>query len=300
MEDPVAEPPCAAAPEVAADGPLYGFVVDRVDVAGTAMEAERLGLDLDCDADGRPDNALGRLLALIDDMAGDLDVGAETNAMIESGAMLHLIEVRAPDLDGAGPAAVLFEHGVDLDGDPSDNFSGVEVFEVDPARPAGSLAGHLAGGGLSVASGTIYVAVAFPGRDEPFVLPLIGARIEATITRGGIEGRLAGGVPAEVVDEQLVPAFREGLNRIVARDCAGGCAPDSFGALLLEMFDADRDGTIGYAELRDDPVTEALLAPDVDLRDADGNLAPGGDGVADALSVGFGFTAVPAFVRSAR
>jgi hypothetical protein len=43
---------------------------------------------------------------------------------------------------------------------------------------------------------------------------------------------------------------------------------------------------IGAGELRTSPLVRAVLAPDLDLEKANGK--PGQDGVADALSAGFG------------
>jgi hypothetical protein len=45
-------------------------------------------------------------------------------------------------------------------------------------------------------------------------------------------------------------------------------------------------------ELRENSLTQAVLAPDLDLVNANGR--PGQDGVKDALSVGLGFEAVRA------
>jgi 16S rRNA processing protein RimM len=99
-----------------------------------------------------------------------------------------------------------------------------------------------------------------------------------------------GGGPLGRVEE----LFHEGFSRIIADECAAGCAPSSFGAALLALFDDDGDGAISLDELRASQLTRDILAPDVDLFAPSGAVAPacGAAAVApDALSVAIGFSA---------
>jgi hypothetical protein len=58
---------------------------------------------------------------------------------------------------------------------------------------------------------------------------------------------------------------------------------------VLNLFDGDKDHVITEAEIKDNTLIKALLAPDVDLLDGT-TFKPLTDGVKDSLSVGIGFT----------
>lgn len=288
--------PCDAPVRTAVDlaGDRHHFVVDVIDVPSSQSEAEMLALDLDRDEWDRPDNKLGSVLGILGSF-GDQDLDGEVAELMAAGEMLHLIEVQATSLEGADGVGVVIRHGVDLDGDPDDDFSGEETFAVDDSVTPGVLTGRIVDGIVSVEMGTAPIAVTFPGLEEPFLLRLVGARLEAQVTESGLSGRIAGGLPVEEIDGTLIPAMTEGLGRIVARDCPeGSCEPESFGELLLLQFDEDADGTIAEAELASASLTRSLLEPDLDLFDATGDYVPSCDGAKDVLSVGIGFRAVPA------
>ncbi len=295
-EDQVENPCIPRVPaEVDKAGERHQYVVDTLDLPETPMASQALGLDLDGDSQGRPDNLLGSILATISIQQDGYSLDGEAKLLIDAGEILHLIEVQTVSLDDAEGVGVFIAHGVDMDGDPTDNFLGTEPFARDPRRGDGLLSGRIEGRHLSVELGSAPVAVTFPGLDEPFVLELRGARIEAEITPDTIQGRIGGAIPVEEVDTLLIPAFYEGLSRVVARDCpAGTCVNASFGELLMSVFDHDEDGTFTIEEFREDDLTISLLSPDVDLIDSAGQAARRCDGVKDGLSVGLGFHAVRA------
>ena len=289
------------------DGVHHGWVVQQLNLPDNPDEAVVLGLEIyeyPYDETVVPDNSLGILIGVIADYSG-YELDRETAAMIDAGQILHLLDVQATSLENATGVGVTIRHGIDLDGDPSDNFSG-ETFGVDPSRGEGFMSGTITDGHLEVHLGTAPIAVTFPGLDEPFVLQLIGAKIDAWFTpEGELVGRLGGAIREEHIVSELIPVFHEGLSRIVARDCVDGvCAPDSLGRVLLDLFDSDEDGTLSLAELSSGSALTWLM-PDVDLRNARlsensataGDYAPGcgdRDDVNDAVSVGLGFRAVPA------
>jgi hypothetical protein len=269
------------------------FVVNAVYLPTTATSSNQFAFDLDADPQGRPDNMLGAILSIAD--WGGYDLNAESQMLVDAGEILHLLDVHTSSIDDAEDVGVTLAHAYDLDGDPSDNFSGVEDFGIDSTRGSGTLTGTVTNGRLVVDVGTVPLAVTFPGLDEPFILELRGARMEATFTEDGLEGRIGGAMSPEVVNGTVVPLFHEGLGRIVDSDCVDGVCPDgSFARTLLDLFDDDKDGSISLEELRENTLTSALFSSDVDMFDEDGNLAPGCDGVADSLSVAVGFDAVPA------
>jgi len=84
------------------------------------------------------------------------------------------------------------------------------------------------------------------------------------------------------------------MNGALRRDpgCPSACTPGSSAALVESLFDADHDGTITVEEVRESPVIQQLLAPDLDLLDAAGAFRPDADGVRESLSVGVGFSCV--------
>jgi hypothetical protein len=68
----------------------------------------------------------------------------------------------------------------------------------------------------------------------------------------------------------------------------------STGIAVLNLFDTNHDGSISTAEVENSALIHSLFAPDVDLFDATGAFHPLTDNVKDSVSVGFGFTCVPA------
>jgi hypothetical protein len=274
-------------------GERLQWVVDSIDIPGTPTEVRVLGLDLDGDPQQRADNLLGDILTIIASL-GEYDLDAEAKQLIDDGEILHLIELQAVSLDNAQGVGLLVAHGLDTDGDPTDNFSGVEPFARAPERGEGLLAGDIVDGVVSVDVGTVPIAMTFPGLEESFVLQLRGARIEATVTAEEMVGRIGGGILAEERDTVIFPLLAEGLRRIVAKDCPGGaCVPESSGALLLELFDHDMNGEITVAELSEDDLIESIFSADVDLFRGPA-YAPRCDGVKDSISLGLGFHAVRA------
>jgi hypothetical protein len=285
------------------DGALTGWVVDRLDLPSDSSEVQALGLDVDYwfSADDTPtvDNQLGVVTSIF---AGTLgyDVDAEANAMIASGALLHLFELQATSTTSARGAGMRIGLGLDLDTDATDNFTGGEPLAFDPAHGSGQVTGDIIDGQFRFVMGETRIGVAFPGMDEPFVLPLLETQVAGTITPTEITGRLGGGVPAEFIDQTMLPVILEGLNRVIARDCPDGtCVPDTSGDLILRYMDPDDDGVLTLAELRADPLVQSILTPDLDTRDAAGqpvdNCATSAD--ADALSLGVGFHAVRAQIQ---
>lgn len=281
-------------------GTSHVYVVASVDLASSASEAQRLGLDLDGDPQCRPDNALGQIASWFGD---DYDLDAEAKALIDAGAILHLLQLEAVSLEEASGVRVTIRHAVDLDGELGDNFTGHELYGADASRGSGSATGRITAGGLlSVGEGTAPIALTFPGLDEPFLVPLVAVRIEAEVTPEGLSGRIAGAVLQDDVDRVILPAAFVAINRVIARQCdldAGqpSCPQGASGQALVDLFDSDGDFVVTLDELRDNDLISALLGPDVDLYDEDGAFAPRTDGWNDALSVGLGFTAVPAGIE---
>jgi hypothetical protein len=272
--------------------PVY-YVVNTTTIPKTAAEANELGLDIDGDDQARPDNNLGQVLSIF---SSDYDLDAEQQALIDSGAIIHLLELRAASLTTATRVGMTLMHGRDTDGDPSDNLTGNESFAIDTSRGQGTMYGCITSGTVDVRRGTIPLAITFPGLDQPFIVELVGTRIDARVTATSLDGRIGGGIHEDELDQSVIPALAEGLNRIVDRDCDGSVCSGTGGA-IVDLFDTNDDLDISIEELRNSALVGALLAPDLDLFDSNGNYAPLTDGVEDSLSVGLGFTAVGASLQ---
>jgi len=273
------------------------FVANTIDVPTSASEANALGLDIDGDPMMRPDNALGQILATLTSMGADPQ--ATIDAFVADGELLEVFDVQATDLVSASDVGVrgFVANDGDVPANPADNFSGSEMFVIEPGTPTDSLLyGDITGGHLSAGGGTFPLKLLVFAGTSPILVNLVGARVEANITATNLSvGRLGGGITEAEIDNIVIPGLAEALNGIVADDCPGGvCPPGGNGAQILLLFDANSDGTITAEELRTNALIMSLLAPDVDLFDSAGNYNPRVDGVKDSLSFGVGFTAVGA------
>jgi hypothetical protein len=279
------------------DGTLTRYAVDTLDLPGSSEEVTALALNID--GEGPTDNRLGQITSLIAQFDYDLD--AEAKMLIDAGALLHLFEAQATSLVEANGVRMRIGLGMDLDADPTDNFSGDEPLAYDPNLGFGDVTGTIFNGQLDLRLGNARIGVALPGIPDPFVFPLIRAQAVGTISATGLEGRIGGGIPVEFVDSTLVPVLYEGLLNVIDRDCPGGvCEPGSSGQLLIDVFDANDDGTMSVTEFRDSSITQSLLQPDLDVLIAGTGELRGpcdAEDGNDALSVGIGFHAVRARIN---
>lgn len=269
------------------------YVVDSVQFATTPNEATNMSMDFDGAEPLRGDNTLGHVLAVtFGQLGGDLnDIAA---AMVDNGNILHLIDVQTVSQTNAVGAGVSVFLGVDTDGDPSDNFSGSESFDVNDPFAGRAMVGDVIDGQLVAQYGAIPMQIALPGAEEPFTLNLQAGRIEARFDGDELTGLIGGVLDEDSVRDELVPVIHAAVANSVSADCdENGCTPDSNGATMVNIFDADGDFQVSLAEVRDNELVVALLEPDIDMY-ADGQLNPDCDEVTDVLSFSIGFTAVPA------
>jgi hypothetical protein len=304
-------PACIEPVEIDPAGHSTVWVVNSVRLPTTGLEDRQFAVNLDCDPQDRPDNAFGYLLDVVLGLWTD-DANGDIAEMIEAGRLLHLLDIRATSLISAEGVGVTLLHALDLDSDPVDNFSGEEPFGVDSARGTGTITGRIESSHLSARGSQLPVGFTLPSLDEVIVIPIDGASAEIDLVWDGtLSGKIAGGIPEDAINTIIVPRFAVALQSLVSRDCADiasgeppcGCEVDSQGAVLLELFDEqpdrsgeqpDGDCVITTDEVRNNSLASSALAPDIDLFDADGELNPRSDGVKDSLSIGVGFTAVPA------
>ena len=294
---PDAAPVVDAGPPDAALPADVWFVMDSVQVPQTANEASTMALDLD--GNGQPDNALGGLLAAIAGQA-DLPIAADQVTAIEAGRALTLVGLEDVVLGEGGAVSLQVAPGRDLDDDAADNFAGTEPFALAPLEGAdGMMPGVLgAAGRLRAGPGTVPVLLAFPGV-PPAAIPLVGVggRMECDASADGLaSGRFGAALTQDEVNQRLIPAMAAGIDEILQRDCPDEpCEPGSQGEQLATFFDDNEDRRMTEEELLSNSLIASTIGnPDLDLFDEDGVYNPRVDGVKDSLSLGVGFTAVPA------
>ncbi len=273
-------------------GAEYTYLITTLEVPASAQRASDLAMDLD--KNGRADNSMGGLLGALHNFS-NYDLSEEINQMVLDGELLQLLTLKTTSLVNANGTSVQVSLALDPDNDPSDNFTGDEVFEIDSSVAPGMITGFIDDGVLTVELGNAPLAFSFPGLGETFMLPLTAARIEANVTDEGLVGRIGGVVSMQVVRESLVPALAEGFRRAIATDCPDSiCTEGSFGELILGVFDTDTDQNISVEELEASTLLGAtLLNPDMDLYSGSSDeITPFCDQIEESLSVGFGFTAI--------
>jgi len=276
---------------------VHHYVVDKQVIPLTNSQARDLGLDLDDDA--VIDNQLGAVMATF--AAQGFETQTPVDTAVDRGSILMLIdlgsngftnsEARFTLYSGANPQPAPCTSGADticrhhLDGTGSFAVAATSAHDTP-------LAGNLAAGVLVTnvdSSGRLQIQTTLL-TTNPVTLNLIGARAKVTgLSDPGISnGVIAGAVTQTEVDGTLMPAWQQAFDATVQQACPGappscGCAGGSQGQTMQQLFDTTpKDCTISLAEVKNNSLIQSLVAPDVMI---DGQ---------QALSLGFGFTAVKA------
>lgn len=282
----------AATPGAHASPHSRSHAVDRIDLPRSSAEAASFAIDVN--GDGSRDNAFGNVLVVLSGSL-QLDFYAGTASAVAAGQVVHLVELRSRDADfTVDPAA---EAGWYV-GEPTlapPLFDGTDNFRYEAIYPPGNFFASLTAGGFVSANpvttnAPVDVTVVLRIGTNPMALPMQGARLEFTTTPSGLaEGQLNGSIRTADIEVNFVPALASALDQVVQDDPGSDIA-----MTLLQIFDHDpADGMIGFDEVRAHPLIVGLLAPDVQIRDANGNYAPNpANSTPDALSFGFGFTAI--------
>jgi hypothetical protein len=289
---------CAEHACIPADDPIVDAGVDvsgpgfRIASARLPLgerDRDQLGLDLDRDPGHTVDNRWD----------GPLDFVSDLGWYSQGALDEHLAEERLlilGELTGDDSAATLRLRVGRRRLDQPDR---VEV--VPDAPPIGELAGARRDGRLTLGPGTLRMPVTLlTGMQSAATIELVGARVEVAENAGAgawREARLGGGATAGSLRAALPPVIADHLQDVVAIDCTGVapacCRDGTSGQRLVRELDGNGDCTITAAEVAAHP-DFAALAPDVDLLDASGALAPRADGIVDCVSVGIGFATAPA------
>ena len=290
----------------------HTLVLDTVQIPTTAANASMLALDIDGAQPIRTDNTLGMVLATLSSQVG-LDVAVANDDAVARGEVITLANLAAFDLQDSACAEFSLYAGRNPSNPPctgptdmvcGGHLDGMTSFDVLPPAPTDSpIPGVILGGGFGAGAmdppGTVTISLQFSANSAPTTLQLVGARAQFTSSAGPLlqNGILGGALTDNEVATALLPGLHSAIADVVAMDCAGGamcCTAGSTGETLVNLFDEDGDCEVSLSEFADDPLVSSLLAPDLDLFDANGNDAPNTDGVPDTLSFGVGFTAIGA------
>ncbi len=277
-------------------GMHHHYVIDHVYVASTAQQIQQYGLDLD--GNGMVDNVFGAFVEQFS-QNGFGSPQVPVSQEVDNGALLMLADLQATDLTTATAAAFETYEGTNPMPEPCLSMSdtvcrqhlmGTGSFDVvaqTPPQPP--IVGDIVAGAYTGGPGHLDVMLpVFDGMPVP--VTLIGARAKLTTASTSImAGVIGGGITASDMHVAVYPSMAQAANIQIFKDCGTGhtpptcgCTAGSSGATLVALFDnAPQDCAISAAELEGSSFLHGILAPDVML---EGQMA---------LSVGFGFTAVP-------
>jgi hypothetical protein len=276
---------------------------------------QRSDYALDLNGDGRADNQFGNIYGTL---AGqNLDVQNDATQAVTSGQSLTLIDAHADDFSDDACAASDVEAA---DAMASPDFSGAGHFTVDPAAVPGHFAGTFAAGTFSSlplpesAATPVIMTLKLPLLGAIIGVQLVGAHVRYTRAADGTVtgGQLNGAIRNSDVQNVVIPALAASLTAQVqvlplsprAMELLflfdnGGKADPTCGAGTCKNPDGTcavkYDRKIDICEVATSGLIQNLLAPDVQMFDANGNYLPSRDNThKDSLSIGLGFSAVPA------
>lgn len=286
----------------------YTYVVDTAIVPTTPSQATDYAFDLD--GVGAPeDNTLGMVIATLASQA-DLDVSTAVSDAINAGDVILLTSLETDNLSAASCARM----GVFLGDNPGDepcdanglcggHLQGGTTFDIAASSPRDTkLEGQILGSGFNLGPndepGNFTIELDIADLAMPLTLNLAGARVsvDSISDNNLMSGLIGGAITQEDLDTSIMPAIHGVVADVVdacVADQNACCPNDAAGQTVVDLFDTDADCSVSLAELTENDLIRALLAPDVDLFDGT-TFAPGVDGIPDSLSIGLGFTAIGA------
>jgi hypothetical protein len=208
----------------------------------------------DLGGDAGLDNIFGEIALAMKSLLGDASFNDLLQEAVENGLPALVLEFNGLDDPVDDPDVTI--HGflcTDSGGTYADNLSGTGSFVVSPSGlnmagdvPLSELNGEIAGGQLTAEGDGVQVpAFLFPGMY--FYVPLVDARIEATVSVGangeGLasnDGKLGGVV--------TVPGLVEGLNTFLDEQCTCLNAVEP-------LFAADGEGKLSFTNANADGTT---------------------------------------------
>lgn len=284
--------------DVVVEGDPHPYVIDFIN---TDNDGE------DVDGDGTKDNQLGQVIATLESEAVGIEVSSTLTAAVDDGSIILLADMTTTnftDATGAGFTIYIGDNpGTEPCTDPEDpatcrqHFDGSTTFDIMAGSPTdGQVAGSFSSSGFFGDDGTLNLQITLSPGADPISVHLVNAiaRLQQIDETGIMEGNIAGAIPEDDINNEILPAVVDLITDLVAEDCApddGGCncTPDSGGETALGFFDGDDDCAVTLEEIQNNALIGSLLAPETDTN---------ADGVKDALSMGVGINAVGAdFVK---
>jgi hypothetical protein len=249
---------------------------------------------VDFDNDGVVDNALGAILAAMASLGG-MDFQGALDYAVYSGDLLQLLRLFAQSLS-SDPAAVLQTWAATPQSCCTSTttsacqtqaqatcFNGTHGFTPDPSNPQGAvLTGTIAAGSMSLSGSKMSIRMPL-GVAGTIELTLLDPHMLGQVSSSGVtQGVVAGGIPQWDLQNKLIPAVALQLDHLLKDPLTDPLTRST----LQTLFDGNMDGTITAAEVANSTIIKTFLAGDVDVNN---------DGT-NELSVGLGFTAVPAVI----
>ena len=292
------------------NSPHYEYVANNIIFPSTTAEANAFAFDLD--GDGSPENNLGSLLATLGGFLDSLNIAEAVQSAIDSGSIIILFDLEADNLTETTNAELTVYTGENPSPAPcssetscGNHLTGNGSFDVVTANDAHkntTLRGRITEKTFEGGPNRVTVQMTFDAQTT-IPLRLVGAFARATIDENSVlsNGVLSGALSAQEL-QALLPAFATIINNYIAAECTDtsasdcGCGDSLSRTAALNIFDTNNDCTVTGEEFQGSSLLASVLAPDVDLFDADGNYAPtyGDDSEPDSISIGIGFSAVGA------
>ena len=303
-----------------AHGDFHGYAVNKITLP---MANKDYAIDLN--GDGRLDNQLGNIIGTL--AANNLDAQSGVDLSIQEGSVSVLFDVQTNDATlksdaTVGVTAYLGKNmggmiakddgGNSVDGGSCKNcpdFSGMGMFTVDASQSPVTVFGVLAGGNFKSNNPvttkkpvSVTLKIALISGAAPLNLTLNGAHVQwtsgmdvATKKPGLLNGQIHGSIKSADIQTGIIPAVAQLLTMRLKADPTSASSKQIAG-----IFDTGgcgtakpNDGIIDTCEVANNSIIMAVLAPDIQVYDANGNYAPNKDNkVKDSLSAGLSFTAV--------
>jgi hypothetical protein len=280
------------------------------------LPQQRSDFAVDLNGDGKVDNQYGNIIGALS--AQNLDVQGSVDMQVASGQVLLLVDLRSSDVTFASDScAGAVVTNAQMKANP--DFSGNGSFTIDTTVMAGNFAGPISNSTfLSTAPATATTPVSlevylplfsFGGTTMPTTLKITAAQLKL---QGGQRGQINGVIKKQDLDAaevevaatlnaqvQANPTSSTAMQLLQIFDFGGSADPTGKCGQTCQNPDGScakaNDGVISTCEVTTNPIIRNVLAPDVDMFDAQGNYAPNPANTSkDSLSIGFGFTAVGA------
>jgi hypothetical protein len=258
------------------EGEHYQYVVSDISLANSVSEAGQQGVDLD--GNGRNDNLLGEVFALL--RTYGFDMQPDVTAAVRNGGILLGLDVQTPSLREANLVGVQAYHGVSTvpapctSGDPlscGQHLLGNAQIRVAPSLGVNYATGPLRNGAAITYADALTLTLAL-GTDVLIDVTLHDVVVRLTdLTSTSGNATFAGIVSEQDVHDVVLPQTEKQFNRIIDRDCpmespatACVCARNSSGEQLVDLLDTNRDCNVSDDEMRSNHVVRALTASDIE------------------------------------